>query len=88
MYSVYADLSRPLTDQEQWAVFEALEASVPGSGCVGRQKQLNDEVYFCIEANSDEAARLQAASHADTVLKLAGLDVTYALELVPSGVRE
>lgn len=80
-YAVFADLSRPLTGQEQSAVFEALEASVPDSGCVGRDTGPNDEVYFCVEAFSEEDASAQAAGYMSIVLARAGLDVEYTIAL-------
>ena len=60
-YAVYADLSRPLTGRERSAVCEALDATVLDSGCVGRQKGPNDEVYFCVDAISEEDAKAQAS---------------------------
>jgi hypothetical protein len=55
-YAVYADLSRRLAEHERTALFKALEASVPGSGCVGMQKGPTDEVYFSLVAPSKEEA--------------------------------
>jgi hypothetical protein len=80
-YAVYADLSRPLTGEERSAVFEAVEASVPGSGCVGRQSGPNDEVYFCVEAPGEDDARAQADAYMSTVLERARLGVEYMLSL-------
>ncbi len=80
-YAVFADVSRPLTRQEQSAVFEALEANVPDSGCVGRDKRVNDEVYFCVEAPCEEDARSRARDYMNIVLKRAALDVEYTLSL-------
>jgi hypothetical protein len=80
-YAVFADMSRPLTGQEQSLVFEALEASVPGSGCVGRDKRPDDEVYFCVEALDERDARAQARDYMSIVLKRAGLNVEYTLSL-------
>ncbi|WP_425618263.1 hypothetical protein NA78x_001966 [Anatilimnocola sp. NA78] len=83
-YAVFADVSRRLTGQEQSAVCEALEVNVPGSGCVGRDKLVNDEVYFCVEASCEEDARARARDYMNTVLKHAGLDVQYTLSLQPA----
>lgn len=80
-YAVYADLPRPLTTLEQSAVFEGLEAYVPDSGCVGRDKRPNDEVYFCVEAPSEEEATAQARRYMGIVLQRAGLEVEYAISL-------
>jgi hypothetical protein len=81
LYAVYADLPRPLTKLEQSAVFEALEANVPDSGCVGRDTRPNDEVYFCVEALSEEEATAQARHYMDIVLQRAELEVEYAISL-------
>jgi len=80
-YCVYADLSRSLMTEEQSAVFAALEVSVPGSGCVGRDKTLNDEVYFCVVAHREEDARVQAYDYMNIVLQQARLDVAYTITL-------
>ena len=88
-YSVYADLSRRLTKQERLAIFEALETSVPDSGCVGPQKRAEDEVYFVVEAPSDEEASALAAQYMNTVIKQAGVDAQYTLTLqtIDGGLR-
>jgi hypothetical protein len=80
-YDVYADLSRRLTDQERLAIFEALERSVPDSGCVGPQKGSEDEVYFVIEAPSDVEASALAAHYMNSVLKHAGVETEYTITL-------
>lgn len=78
-YAVYADLARPLTPEERSSVFEALDANVPGSGCVGPHKSGNDEVYFAVEACSEEEASALAARHMNLVLREAGLNTDYAV---------
>ncbi|HET8669474.1 MAG TPA: hypothetical protein VFM05_02270 [Candidatus Saccharimonadales bacterium] len=80
-YDVYADLSRQLTNEERRAIFEALETIVPGSGCVGPQKRAEDEVYFMVEAPSDDEASALAAHYMNTVLKHAGVEAQYTLAL-------
>ena len=80
-YAVYADLSRQLTNQERLAIFEALETRVPDSGCVGPQKRAEDEVYFVVEAPSDDEASALAAHYMSTVLKHAGVKAQYTLTL-------
>jgi hypothetical protein len=80
-YAVFADLPRPLTKQEQSAVFEALEQNVPDSGCVGRDKRPNDEVYFCVEAPCEEDATALARRYMGIVLQRARLDLEYAIFL-------
>lgn len=80
-YAVYADLSRRLTEQERSALFEALDASVPGSGCVGLQKGLIDEVYFSLEAPSETTAGVQAERYMRAMLQKTELDVEYTLTL-------
>ena len=88
-YSVYADLSRRLRKQERLAIFEALETSVPGSGCVGPQKRAEDEVYFVVEAPTDEEASALAAHYMNIVLKQAEVEAQYTLTLqtVDGGFR-
>jgi hypothetical protein len=80
-YAIYADLSRRLTEQERSALAEALDVSVPDSGCVGLQKGPNDEVYFSLEALSEAAARAQAEHYMNTMLQKVALSVEYALTL-------
>jgi hypothetical protein len=80
-YSVYADLSRTLTSQERLAIAEALDNNVPNSGCVGPQKRTEDEVFFTVEAPSDEEASALAAHYMNIVLERAGVDVQYMLAL-------
>ena len=84
LYAVYADLSSPITTQERLALFEALDATVPGSGCVGPRKGPHDEVYFVVEALTEEEAREQAERFMNIVLQTAGLEIAYALTLQTS----
>jgi hypothetical protein len=88
-YQVYADLSRRLTEEERSAVFEALEINVPDSGCVGPQNREEDEVYFSVEAPSDDKASALAAHYMNIVISHAGLDVQYmlALQTIDGGFR-
>jgi hypothetical protein len=79
-YSVYADLCRRLTAEERSTLFEALDALVPGSGCIGPQRLPNDEVYFTVEAASEDDARRQAQDYMVAMLKSATLDVDYTIE--------
>ena len=78
-YAIYADLSRRLTEQERSAFADALDASVPDSGCVGLQKGPTDEVYFSVEALSEAAARAQAEHYMSIMLQKVALNVEYAL---------
>ncbi len=80
-YAVYADLSRPLTEQERSTIFAALDAIVPDSGCVGLQKGPNDEVYFTVDALSLEEAKAQATQYMNQILNKVELDIGYTLEL-------
>jgi hypothetical protein len=87
-YAIYADFSRPLMTAERSAVSEALDANVPGSGCVGCQTGPNDEVYFSIEAPSDEEAIARAAHHMSIVVHVVGLDADYTLTVqATDGIR-
>ena len=81
LYAIYVDMARQLTAQERSAVADALEAHVPSGGCVGLQKGPNDEVYFDVEASSDEEAEALAARYISLVLQTAGLDEEYTITL-------
>lgn len=80
-YAVYADMSRGLTEHERSALFEALDAIVPGSGCVGIQQGPEDEVYFSLEAPSEAAASTQAGHYMNLILQKAGIDLKHTLTL-------
>lgn len=84
-YAVYADLPRLLTSMERSSVAEALDLTVPDSGCVGLQNGPGDEVYFCVEAISEEEAHAQAARYMDAVLSQSDLRVEYTLTLQRMG---
>jgi len=89
-YSVYADMSRPLTPEERNAVAAALEAQVPHSGCVGPQEGSNDEAYYAVEADTDEDAIAQATRYAALAIRMSGVDVKYTLEVqaLDGGLRK
>ena len=81
-YAVYADLPRPLTKQERAAVFEALDETVPGSGCVGLHRgSKKEEVYFSLMAPSEPAAIAQADRYMREILHKATLEIEYTLGL-------
>lgn len=81
-YEVYAEISRRLTEAERGTLFAALDATVPGSGFVGHEKpSAPDEVYFVVEAPSEEAANAQADAYMKVVLQVAKSDVHYRLTL-------
>ena len=82
LYSVYADLSRPLTEKERAILFDALDAAVPGSGCVGRWREPNDEIYFCVEASSDSEAREAAVHYLRGIFAVANVEAEYTIEVV------
>jgi hypothetical protein len=85
IWSIYADLSRPLTHEERAAVGSALDDVVPSGGCVGLQNGPNDEVYFVVEAPSAIDARTAASRYVDVILDRARLaDVGYEIHLQPS----
>lgn len=81
LYSIYADLSRPLTDKERAQLFEALDAAVPGSGCIGRDRAPNDEIYFCVEASSDTEARVAAVRYVSGILAEASVEAEYTIDV-------
>ena len=82
-WSIYADLSRPLTEAERGAVFEALDGVVPESGCVGQHRSGVDEVYFRLEGLSREEASATAARLLDVILAKSGVQARYELDLQP-----
>jgi hypothetical protein len=81
LWSVYADLSRALTNEEREAVGTALEVLVPGSGCVGAQTGTIEEVYFRLEAPLAEEAKAEAARRVKMILHTAGVRVEYQIDV-------
>jgi hypothetical protein len=75
-FAIYADLLRLLSSEERSAIFEALEANVPGSGCVGllANSSQTDEMYFVVEALSEVGAMAKATHYASIVLSEAGFN--------------
>ncbi|WP_147445444.1 hypothetical protein [Corallococcus aberystwythensis] len=82
-WSVYADLSRPLTEAERRSVADALEEVVPDGGCVGLQKEGCDEVYFQLDDASREEASMTASRFLDVILEKAGVQARYEIQLQP-----
>jgi hypothetical protein len=80
-WHVYADLSRPLTTTEQGAVFAAIDAIVPESGCVGPNASGCTEVYFVVEAASLEHAEVEAKRYLDSVLRSSGVGAANVVTL-------
>ena len=80
-WGVYADLERPLTGDEQHAVFAALEAIVPDSGCVGPNKKGVYEVYFSVGAATRAEAETMAAQFMKAVLQQAQVTVAFAVQV-------
>lgn len=81
-YAVYAGLPRRLSNQEQACLFEALDTIVPGSGCIGpRASQEQIEMYFEVDATTEEDARQQAEQYMNRILQEAGLEMEFALEI-------
>lgn len=79
-WGIYADLERPLTSDEQRAVFAALDAIVPDSGCVGPNRKGVYEVYFAVDAATRTEAETMAADFMSSVLHQATVNVAFALE--------
>ncbi|NOK20914.1 hypothetical protein [Corallococcus carmarthensis] len=82
-WSVYADLSRPLTEAERRSVAAALDELVPDGGCVGQQKPGCDEVYFRLDDVSREEASVTAARLLEVILEKAGVQARYEVRLQP-----
>lgn len=60
-----------------------LQAVVPDGGCVGPQKGVVEEVYFCLDAGSREEAGAKAARLLDVILEKSGVQARYELQLQP-----
>ncbi|RKG99665.1 hypothetical protein D7X32_25920 [Corallococcus carmarthensis] len=82
-WSVYADLSRPLTEAERQSVAEVLNEVVPDGGCVGQQRPGCDEVYFRLDDVSRDEASVMAARFLEVILEKAGVQARYELQLQP-----
>ncbi|ADG69003.1 hypothetical protein Plim_3189 [Planctopirus limnophila DSM 3776] len=81
-YAVYADSPRRLSVQEQAGLSEALEAIVPSGGCIGpRGSQQQEEVYFTVDAATEEEAKQQAGQFMNRILQEAGLEIAFVLEI-------
>lgn len=87
-YEVFADLSRRLSGQERAALFELLDSTIPDSGCVGSYTDDNDEVYFVLQSDSEEAARLQAERYIAAMIQAITPDIEYVLHLNPAMKEE
>ncbi|GMU04404.1 hypothetical protein [Corallococcus caeni] len=83
-WSVYADLSRPLTEAQRRAVAAVLNELVPDGGCVGPQRPGCDEAYFRLDDVTREEASVTAARWMDVILEKAGVQARYALQLQPT----
>ncbi len=83
-WSVYVDLSRSLSKDEQAEVFAALEAVIPDSGCVGPNRRGDHEVYFVVDdmPSRDDAAR-EAERSMTEILERAGVGVTFQISVQP-----
>ena len=79
---MYIDLSRLLSDQERSKAFSALDVIVPGSGCVGVERGPTDEVYFCVDANSETEAKALSDQYMHRIIKRAGLDIGFSIGYV------
>jgi hypothetical protein len=82
LWSVFVDLARELSTDEQAEMFEALERLVPDGGCIGPQKS-RYEVFFVVEAPSSDDARRQAGEHMTAILRESRIDVAYSVEVHP-----
>lgn len=80
-WAVYADLSRPISADEQTAISAEIEHVIPGGGCVDPTRAA-PEVYFTVNAASQRAAEQQAKSYIDEVLARSGSSALgYSLEV-------
>jgi len=82
-WSVYADLERHLTPDEQAALFASLDADVPDSGCIGPNRAGNFEVAFSVEAASSAEAVTTARRVLADVMEKARVVVGFRIEVAP-----
>lgn len=80
-YEIYSELLRQLSELERYTVFEAVDALIPDSGCVGRMGMPNDEVYFCVFAESEDDARSQAITWMTAVLRQSKLELGFGIQI-------
>jgi hypothetical protein len=80
-WSVYVDLDRPLAGGERNAIFAAVDAVVPGSGCVGPDRDGTEEVYFVVDADDEDAARRISSALMARVLAASAVVVGHAITL-------
>lgn len=80
-FNVFADLSRPLTLEEQTALFAAVDKLIPDSGCVGPNRSGDFEVYFTVDAPTQDAAQSEAQRYMSAVLACSNVSITYVLTL-------
>lgn len=80
-FHVFADTELALGAEEQGAVFAALDALVPESGCVGPGRGGGSEIYFAVEAAAVEDAERIAREHLRTIFEASGVHATYVLSI-------
>ncbi len=80
-FAVFADLLRPITSDEQAALFAAVDKLIPDSGCLGPNRSGDFEMYFRVDAPTQEAARSEAECYMNAVLECANVYIAYALTL-------
>lgn len=85
LWSIYADLERPLTSDEQSAVFAALDEIVPDSGCVGPNRRGVYEVSFTVDAATRAEAETAAGDFMRAVFQRARVNVPFVLEVTTLG---
>jgi hypothetical protein len=83
MWSVYADLARPLTSDEQPRASDALDALVPDGGCMGPNRSGDYEIYFEVTGSSLAEAETTAARLVNAILERAGVTVAFSITLQP-----
>ena len=82
-WSVYADLERHLTPDEQAALFAALDVDVAGSGCLGPNRAGTFEVAFSVESASSAEAETTARRVLADVMEKARVVVGFRIEVAP-----
>jgi hypothetical protein len=85
-WAIYVDFVRPLAETERASIYEAVEATVPGGGCIGVwPRAVNDELYITVDADTDDEARARAEAHVVAVLEKARVAVGYDVRASPRG---
>jgi hypothetical protein len=80
-FAVFADLLRLVTAGEQIALFADMESLIPDSGCIGPNRSGDFEVYFMVDAPTQEVALAESENYMSEITTCAGVSLAYVLTL-------